>query len=436
VALLLFASSARLHESAHHWRQRIAHAVRESARAQWVVTIGLTPLTLSLFGQTSLVSPIANAVAIPAVTLFVVPVTLAGIVVPLDVFFDVAHAVLAPLMRFLEFLAALPEATWQQHAPPLWTVFAGCVGTVWLIAPRGVPGRALGIVWLLPLFLVTPAPLAEGAFRLTVLDVGQGLSAIVETRRHTLVYDTGPRFTDTADAGGRIIAPFLRAQGLRRADALIVSHQDLDHSGGALSLVQATPVGWFASSLPDDHAIVERIGAKHAAFACIEGQHWTWDGVVFTVLHPTSREYADPFSKTNDKSCVVRVESAHGSALLTGDIEAGTEALLARNHGERLHADVLLVPHHGSRTSSSVPFVRAVSPAIAIVGCGYRNRFGHPRADIVARYTNQGIKVVRTDLEGALTIMVDGRPLAAAGARAQRARYWLDAPLREASPLD
>ena len=145
VALLLFASVGRLPRPAGlAWHHRMAHTLRESAHAQWVVTLGLTPLTLALFAQMSLIAPIANAVAIPAVTLVVVPLTLTGIIVPLPVFFDLAHAALTPLMHFLEALAAFPDAAWQQHAPPWWTVVAGCVGSLWLLAPRAVPGRALG----------------------------------------------------------------------------------------------------------------------------------------------------------------------------------------------------------------------------------------------------------------------------------------------------
>jgi competence protein ComEC len=430
VALLLYASVGRLRGSASvGWRQRMLHALREGAHAQWVVTLGLTPLTLALFQQTSLIAPVANAVAIPVVTLAIVPLALTGILIPVDAFFQLAHFVLAPLMHFLEALAALPDATWQQHAPPLWTVIAGCAGTVWLLAPRGVPGRAWGVLWLLPLFIVRPPALPEGAFRLTVLDIGQGLAAVVETRHYTLVYDTGPRFTETTDAGGRIVAPFLRAAGLRRADGLIVSHQDLDHSGGALSLLQTTPVGWFASSLPAAHPIVVRAQASATAMACIAGQQWTWDDVRFTVLHPTAGDYEDAYGKTNDRSCVVRVDSRYGSALLTGDIEAKTEALLLRTRLASLPADVLVVPHHGSRTSSTLAFVRAVAPAIAVVGCGYRNRFGHPRPDIVARYTTSDARVVRTDLEGAITLTFSAdSALVPASARAQRARYWLDAP--------
>jgi competence protein ComEC len=435
VALLLYASAARLRPGPPtSWRERLVHVVRETTHAQWVVTVGLAPLTIALFAQMSLIAPIANAVAIPAVTLLVVPLALTGIFVPLDVFFELAHAALAPLMRLLDVLAALPDAAWQQHAPPLWTVVAGCVGAVWLLAPAAVPARALGVVWLLPLFVVRPPPLMEGAFRLTVLDVGQGLASVVQTRDFTLVYDTGPQFTETANAGARIVAPYLRASGVRRIEGLVVSHQDLDHSGGALALQSAVAIGWLASSLPEDHPIVA--GAQRP-IRCLAGQQWTWNGVRFSVLHPSPDEYRDAHAKTNDRSCVVRIDSAHGSALLTGDIEARSEARLLATQRDRLRADVLVVPHHGSRTSSTRAFVRAVGPSIALVGCGYRNRFGHPRADIVARYTSNGIAVLRTDLLGALTLTFDGHgALRPVSAREQRARYWLDAPDPQGAPLD
>jgi competence protein ComEC len=436
VALLLFASVGRLRDApAPGWRARCAASVREGAHAQWVVTLGLAPLTLALFQQMSLVAPVANAIAIPLVTLVVVPLALTGIVVPYGGLFVAAHAALAPLMAVLERLAELPSAAWQQHAPPAWAVTAGCAGVVLLLCPRAVPGRALGWLWLLPLFLARAPPLPAGAFRLTVLDVGQGLAAVVETRRYTLVYDTGARFTDTADAGGRIVAPFLRAIGNPRADGLVVSHQDLDHSGGALSLLQATPVGWFASSLPAGHAIVARAAGVSPVMACVAGQTWEWDGVRFAMLHPTTADYADAYAKTNDRSCVLRVESTHGSVLLTGDIEAKSEALLVRTQSAALPADVLVVPHHGSRTSSTHAFIRAVAPAIAIVPAGYRNRFGHPRPDIVARYTMRDIRVLRTDLAGAVMVTFDGvAPLRVQQARAERARYWLDAPAPQADP--
>jgi competence protein ComEC len=431
VGLLLYAGGGRLRAMpGAGWRGRLGQVVGEGARAQWVVTLGLTPLTLALFQQASLIAPVANAVAIPAVTLGVVPLALTGIALPVDVIFEVAHAVLAVLMRFLEALAALPAATWQQHAPPPWTVVAGMAGTVWLLAPRGIPGRAWGLLWLLPLFVVRPEPPPPGAFRLTVLDVGQGLAAVVQTQHYTLVYDTGPRYNETTDAGARIVAPFLRASGLTRVDGLIVSHQDVDHSGGALSLLQVAPVGWFASSLPSDHPVVLRAQEHAMALACIAGQRWNWDGVQFTMLHPTMAEYADATAKTNDRSCVVRIDSAYGSALLTGDLEARSEAALLRGDPAALRADVVVVPHHGSRTSSTPAFIRAIAPQIAIFACGYRNRFGHPRPDIVARYQAVGALRPRTDLEGAVGLaFVPGAPLAPASARADHARYWMDLPV-------
>ena len=431
VGLLLYAAAGRLRPaSSPRWRARAAAALRDGAHAQWVVTVGLTPMTLALFQQASLIAPVANAVAIPVVTLGIVPLALTGILLPFDMLFQAAHVVLALLMRFLETLAALPDATWQQHAPMPWTVAAGIAGTFWLVAPRGIPGRAFGLLWLLPLFVVRPESPPPGAFRLTVLDVGQGLSVVVETNRHALVYDTGPRFNELTDAGGRIVAPFLRAAGLRRADGLIVSHADLDHSGGALSLMQTTPVGWYASSLPAGHPIVERAQANGVAMACIAGQRWTWDDVRFTVLHPTRAEYDDRWAKTNDRSCVVRIDSQYGSALLTGDLEAKSEALLLKTDVAALRADVLVVPHHGSRTSSTPAFIAAVAPAIAVFACGYRNRFGHPRPDIVARYEAAAIRMARTDEAGAITLtMAPGVPLLPVSAREQRQRYWLDVPV-------
>jgi competence protein ComEC len=436
--MLLYASVGRLRAApAVGWRGHLRDVFQEGAHAQWVVTVGLAPLTLALFQQASLIAPVANAVAIPVVTLGVVPLALLGIALPVDLLFEAAHGILALLMRFLEALAALPDATWQQHAPIPWTVAAGVFGTLWLVAPRGLPGRAWGFLWLLPLFVVRPEPPPHGAFRLTVLDVGQGLSTVIETHRYTLVYDAGPRFSETTDAGGRIVAPFLRAAGLRRADGLIISHQDLDHSGGTLSLMQGTPIGWFASSLPAEHTIVVRAQAQakvkdeggSEVMACMAGQRWTWDGVFFTVLHPTRAEYDDPRAKTNDRSCVVRIDSVYGSALLTGDLEAKSEALLLRSDPSALRADVLVVPHHGSRTSSTPAFIRAVAPKVAVFACGYRNRFGHPRPDIVARYVAASVRMSRTDMEGAVTLsFAPGTPLVPTSARDQRRRYWMDAP--------
>jgi competence protein ComEC len=437
VGLLLFAGCGRLSSRpVSSLRGRVKRTLCEGARTQWVVTIGLVPATLALFQQFSLVSAIANAVAIPAVTLAIVPLALSGIVLPLDAIWLTAHALLSLLMTFLQALAALPSAVWVQHAPALWTVIVGTLGVVLLIAPRGGPGRCLGVVWLLPVFLVRPAPLPVNAFRLTALDVGQGLAVVVETARHALVYDTGPRVGDTIDAGGRIVAPYLRAAGIGALDALVISHQDLDHAGGALSLLQTVPVTVLWSSLPVESAIVARASLRGTAWRCRAGQSWHWDGVTFTVLFPPLSQYSEPSVKTNDLSCVLRIDSPYGSALLTGDIEAVSEAWLLRERADALRADALVVPHHGSKTSSTPPFVAAVAPRMAVFTPGYRNRFGHPRAEVVARYARMDARLFRTDLDGA--VILTFAPDATRGAIVQREtqrRYWYDPPQASATPL-
>jgi competence protein ComEC len=214
----------------------------------------------------------------------------------------------------------------------------------------------------MPLFVVVPLLPAPGAFQLTVLDVGQGLAVLVQTNQHALLYDTGPRFNETADAGNRIIAPMLRSIGIAHLDVLMVSHQDTDHSGGAKSLLDTVPVGSFLSSLPEGHPLV-RMRTEHGESAnrCMAGDKWIWDGVEFVILHPVAPNFSNPKLKPNDLSCVLRVANAAGSALLTGDIEARTEADLVRRSGDALHADVLVVPHHGSKTSSTPAFIAAAS---------------------------------------------------------------------------
>ena len=429
VGLLLFAGSGRLEDAPpRHWRERCKRALGEAARTQWAITVGLVPGTLALFQQVSLVSALANAFAIPAVTVVIVPLALGGLVIPWDGIWQLAHALLALLMRALEALASLPSAAWSSHAPLAWTLPVALAGVLLWLAPHGVPGRALGLLLMLPLLFVRPAPPPPGTARLVALDIGQGLSVLVQTHAHALLYDTGPRQSETSDAGGRLIVPVLRAAGVRALDALVVSHQDLDHAGGALSVLAVVPAHVLWSSLGIDHPIVRRAEAQGTAWRCAAGQSWTWDGVRFDVLHPPLAQYADEGIKTNDRSCVLRIEAGGRVALLTGDIEARSEALLLRA-GAALHADVLIVPHHGSRTSSTAAFIAAVDPAVAIVTAGYRNRFNHPRADVVERYTRRGVEVPRTDRDGAVSVdLGPGAAPAARKARETHKRYWLDTP--------
>lgn len=290
----------------------------------------------------------------------------------------------------------------------------------------------LGLVWLAPLFVIVPVLPAMGAYQVMVLDVGQGLAVLVQTHGHALLYDTGPRFSDSADAGNRIIAPVLRAGGISRLDGMIVSHQDNDHSGGALALLETVPVDWLASSLNADHPIVRaRAERGQAARRCLAGEQWTWDGVDFAMLHPVEANYNNPKLKPNDISCVLRVSNAAGSTLLTGDIEARTESDLVRREPARLRSDVLIVPHHGSRTSSTPAFIASVRPEVAVFTPGYRNRFDHPRPEVVARYIAAGARNYRTDYDGALTFdFAGGASHVPRRERAHDARYWRDAPVQ------
>jgi competence protein ComEC len=265
------------------------------------------------------------------------------------------------------------------------------------------------------LALPAPAP-APGEPWVTTLDVGQGLAVLVRTANRTLLYDAGPAFGTEADSGERIVAPFLRASGIERLDALVLTHQDTDHIGGARTLLEGMEVGELLSSLPASHPLLALAPAPRR---CRSGTAWEWDGVRFELLHPAQEGAA---RRRNDQSCVLRVAAGAAAMLLTGDIERTGEAELLRTQAPR--ADVLLVPHHGSRTSSSEEFLAAVRPSLAIAASGYRNRFGHPHEEILGRYAAAGIKVLRTDRDGAITVRLAPGTLGMEAERARRARYW------------
>ncbi|HYN27083.1 MAG TPA: DNA internalization-related competence protein ComEC/Rec2, partial [Burkholderiales bacterium] len=391
------------------------------ARTQWAVTLALVPLLLAMFQQVSLVSPIANAIAIPLVSLVVVPLTLLAAVLPLDSIAHAAHAVMAFCMGVLETLDRVPDTVWQQHAPPSWAVPLAMLGALWMLLPRGFPARWVGAGFLLPLFLSLPPRPLPGELWLTVLDVGQGLAVVARTQGHALLYDTGPAFSDQVSAGDRIVVPYLRASGVRRLDGVIVSHDDLDHSGGALAVLQAMPVQWLSSPLSAVHPISE--AAAHAR-RCSAGERWEWDGVAFEMLHPDAESYNEFDFKDNDRSCVLRIVSPYGAVLLPADIERRSEIRLLRISPERLSAEVLIAPHHGSRTSSTPEFVRAVAPRLVVISAGYRNRFGHPHPTVVRRYREQGSELVRTDLVGAVLVKMGSSGIETSGWRQLERRYW------------
>jgi competence protein ComEC len=419
VAVILYASVGRLGVEPKGLRG----AWREASRAQYAVTLGLVPLTMLLFGQVSVVSPIANAVAIPVVSFIVTPLALAGAMLPAPLsalVLGLAHWIVALLAQVLAWLGAQPLAVWSAPEPDPWLFLLALAGTLWVLAPRGWPHRWAGAAAWLPLFVQLPTHPAAGEFTVTAFDVGQGMALLVETRGHRLLYDTGPQYAPDSNGGNRVIAPYFRARGIGHLDGMIVSHSDTDHSGGALALLESFRVDWLASSLWPNSPIV-RAARQHVR--CAAGQHWSWDGVRFEMLQPLAASYGDPALKANARSCTLRVSGQSRSMLLAGDIEAAQEAELTARDAARLHADVLLAPHHGSGTSSTPAFLLAVRPTVGIFQVGYRNRYHHPKRQVYERYAEMGIRRLRTDEAGAI-VLAFGREVEASEYRREHARYW------------
>lgn len=407
VAVLFFVSEGRL--GTHS-------AWRDWLRAQWAVTLAGVPVLLALFQQLSLVSPLANLLAIPLVSLLLTPVVLLAAVLPLDALVWSAHAIAAVFIGLMSQLSALSWASWQLPAPGTPQVLLALCACLLGLAPAGWPGRWLAPALFLPLLCFEPARPAQGGFELTVLDVGQGLSVHVRTAQHDLLYDTGPRFSADTDAGQRLVRPYLRAVGASTLDALVVTHADSDHSGGAHSVLTGVSVKRLLVSLPPTHEL--RL-ARPDAQDCLAGTEWHWEGVRFRLLHPSP----EALGRGNNGSCVLRIDSPYGSALLTGDIEASAEHQLIVS-GQALGADVLVVPHHGSRSSSTPEFLAAVLPDIAVFASGYRNRFHHPHPQIAQRYAALGARMLRTDLHGAVRIAFTPEGRRTQGEREQGLRYW------------
>lgn len=399
-------------------------------RVQYLVAIGLLPVLVLWFQQYPLLGIVANIVAVPYVSLIVVPLTLLGIVL-LHVYFPVGELVcqlagqaLEFLWPYLEYLSNLEITLWQSAAPSLFALAAGMTGVLIILLPKGFPARWLGMLILLPLLFPQSESPQPGEFWLTQLDVGQGLAAVIQTQNHALIYDTGDRFSAKFNAGRAVIIPFLKQQNIQQVDKLIVSHGDRDHIGGAKAILEQYPDILVLSSATEkiQHAFVD---------ACVEGQRWRWDGVDFEILNPlASGMTAQDRSRNNlyegnNNSCVLKVGNDKYSVLLTGDIEQATESRLIRMSPEKLSVNVLIAPHHGSRTSSSAAFIDKVSPAIVVFPVGYRNRFGFPKQDIISRYESRQVKILNTARDGALSFRFTTAEMTVSRHRQQHWRFWM-----------
>lgn len=412
VSVIVYALSGRL---------GAPHYVAGAIKVHWVTSVALSPLLLLFFQQVSLIAPFANLIAVPVISLLVVPLSLLAVVVMFissrlaDALFYVTDSVLQGLWWLLTQLADIPLASVHYAPPAYWVLLFAVPGIVLLLAPAGIPGgsRWLGLVILLPLAFTEPKRPDAGDINMTLLDVGQGLSAVVQTAEHLLVFDTGAKFSAQNDSGQRVLLPFLRSQGAAKIDRLIISHGDNDHIGGAASLMRGMATEQVLTSVPQQLS-------DYAPSTCVAGQAWQWDGVEFTVLSPGSQAFA----RDNDNSCVLKIESKHGTVLLTGDIEAAAESWLVKTYGEDLKAEVLIAPHHGSKTSSTVAFLQAVQPHYVLIPAGYRSQFGHPHRTVLARYRDINASWLSSANSGAISVNVENNAWIIKGIRESESRYW------------
>lgn len=441
VAVLMQLAAGRWQVAARSgWQQR----TRDGIALQVCITLALTPLLALQFHEISLASLPANMLAIPVVSFIVTPLALVGmllaplpLVAPLGGWLAIlAERVFGWMMWPIVWLAEQTWASWSVAAPPLGWTLLGVVGVAWALMPAGMPWRHAGWLLLLPLFWQAPSRPAPGEWRLTALDVGQGSAVMVETSHHVLVYDTGPPYGPNTDAGERVVWPALRARGWRAIDDVIVSHHDADHAGGLNSLLRRLPVQRLWSALGPLASVTRPAGLPFAP--CVAGQGWERDGVVFRFTHPPAQppRASEPSASSdtvgrrqqragNGDSCVLQIEGWWHSAVLAGDIGKQEERWLVHQAPTPLaRADVVLVAHHGSRTSSSAPFVKAVNAQHAIVQAGWLSQFGHPHAEVVERWRAAGVRVHNTAEQGALMATSSADGLKVLSTRHQNRRYW------------
>ncbi|MBY0574470.1 MAG: DNA internalization-related competence protein ComEC/Rec2 [Undibacterium sp.] len=426
VGTLIYACSGRLQIAPLHTaREKLRAHFQLAVRTQYAVTVGLVPLPILLFGQLSLISPIANALAIPFISFVVTPLALIGSVLPTPLSAWVlwaAHACVSLLASILTYLSSTPFAVWNAPVPSFWMFVLAMLGILWVLAPRAWPMRFLGGFCCLPLIVNPSTTPKMGEMSVTAFDVGQGAAVLIETEHHRLLYDTGPGFSEESNSGTRVLLPYFQARGIGQLDRLMISHADNDHSGGALSVMANLKVDDVMSSLKLEHPIVL---AARIHQRCEAGQEWDWDGVHFEILHPVAVIYTSDKWKTNALSCTIKISTKTHSLLLAGDIEALQEDQLVNRISQKLKANILLAPHHGSGTSSTLAFLQAVQPDIALFQVGYLNRYHHPKAEVMQRYIDFGIKPLRTDKSGAITLQF-GDTLTVEKYREVHARYWYE----------
>ena len=416
------------------WLRRAAQQIRIAVHVQCVASVVILPLALACFAYQSLLSPIANLFAVPITGLLIVPLTLLAVVIDplLPELAGIALRAAAVLMHWVfVLLEALKDLDWlytPPRAPTPLVLLGALIGVAVLLSPVGLRLRLTGLFWLAPLIVPPTSAPPERGLDVHVVDVGQGLSIVLRTQHHTLLFDAGPAWSRGNDAGASVVVPMLRRQGISRLERVLISHRHLDHAGGLVGILRAFP----NAHVSGDHGFDEFV-----ARPCRAGLRWTWDGYEFQVLHPpavsvpgrgptsTTARARSAWLAVNDRSCVLRVTGPAGSVLLPGDIEKRGESALIRTASSTLRSDVLLVPHHGSRSSSTQAFLQSVQPGLAINSSGHRNRFSLPAADVVARYAASNIQFVDTACVGGITVRLrTGQRPSLSHWRQSQMRFW------------
>ena len=389
VAIILFSSQHRFPSPRWQW-----------LKIHTLIAFGLSPLLLLFFMQTSLIAPVANLIAVPFISLIIVPILLLATIMlwlyePIaSALLHLADNLLTLFWPLLDYFATLSFSHWTAPHLPFYYYLVVLIASLLLLSPRRFPAKWLGVIGLSPLLLFQPSRPAQGEFWFTLLDVGQGLAAVVQTKDHTLVFDAGPKYSDSFNAGTAIIQPFLQQQGIKHIDTLVISHADNDHIGGAKPLMANIAVDTLLISMPNNKL--------PDALPCLAGQSWQWNQVYFAMLYPAEKDNGSE----NNLSCVLKVSNTTGSVLLTGDIEHQAEQQLIPRYGNVLHATILVAPHHGSKTSSSTHFIDTVQPEVVLFPVGYHNRYHFPAKTISQRYQDRHIAQYNSADHGAIQFKI------------------------------
>ena len=386
---------------------------------QCLLSLCLIPVLILWFKQIPLYSIVANLVAIPVIGFLIVPLSLIALIFLFvspaiaENLYTLIDIIYAWLWSWLAFLSEQNHSIIAIASPNLFSLFLAIIGVLILTMPRGLPARYLGFFFFLPLLFPITPELDQGEYDFNLLDVGQGLSAVVQTKNHSLLYDAGARFSERFNTGDAVVKPYLRQKGVKALSMFIISHGDNDHIGGANAVINNFKINRIMSSVP------EKLTGQQVEH-CFAGQSWQWDGVHFEIISPDSASDL----QGNNASCVLKVSSEYGSVLLTGDIEKEAESKLVTKYRQKLSTDILLVPHHGSKTSSTDSFISAVAPEYAFIPAGYRNRFDFPKQDIMARYEAFNVNTYVSYESGEISAQFRASGLQINEFRKKNRRFW------------